>query len=83
MIRQSWKDLCFLHFEVPIDELKLYIPDRLEIDTFQDKARIALVPFVMGDVMVRYLPNLPYFSTFNEFNVRTYVRFENKPGVYF
>lgn len=83
VFRQSWVDLCFVHFEVPEQVLRSSLPPALEVDTFQGKAWIGLVPFGMQDVMIRPFPNLLYFSAFNEFNVRTYVIYQGKPGVYF
>ncbi|MGI8908378.1 MAG: YqjF family protein [Candidatus Sumerlaeaceae bacterium] len=37
----------------------------------------------MTDVRLRGMPSLPWFSSFPELNVRTYVTVNGKPGVYF
>lgn len=45
--------------------------------------RIMVIPFHMTNVAPRGMPSLPWVSAFPEINVRTYVRAEEKPGVYF
>lgn len=37
----------------------------------------------MSDIGVRAWPKLPFLSRFDELNVRTYVRFADRPGVWF
>ena len=44
---------------------------------------MAVVPFWMGGVRARGMPAIPGLSRFPELNVRTYVKFGAKPGVYF
>ncbi|MBT5927834.1 MAG: DUF2071 domain-containing protein [Verrucomicrobia bacterium] len=81
--RQSWLDLAFLHYPVSIEEIKQLLPERITIDTFGGKAWIGLVPFRMSGVMKRPFPNIPFFSSFLELNLRTYVVVDGKPGVWF
>jgi uncharacterized protein YqjF (DUF2071 family) len=42
-----------------------------------------MVVFSVTDLRSRFLPFLPILPAFNEFNLRTYVQYENKPGIYF
>jgi uncharacterized protein len=81
--RQSWCDLLFAHWPVPVDVIRPAILEQLEIDTFDGSAWIGLVPFRMQDVMLRGLPAMPGISAFEELNVRTYVTIGGKPGVWF
>lgn len=81
--RQSWCDLLFAHWPVPVDVLREGIPESLEVDTFDGTAWIGVVPFRMRDVMLRALPAMPGVSDFEELNVRTYVTVNGKPGVWF
>ena len=60
-----------------------YIPEDLELDTFQGKAYVGTIPFIMEKVRPHFLPYLPFISTFPEFNVRTYVKKNGKAGVLF
>jgi uncharacterized protein len=46
-------------------------------------AWLGVVPFHMTNVAPRAVPALPWVSAFPELNVRTYVRVDDKPGVYF
>ena len=80
---QEWRNLTFMHWEVSVEKLQPHIPDGLEIDLFQGKAYVGTIPFVMTNVRPRLLPSVPGISTFPEFNVRTYVTKNGKPGVLF
>jgi uncharacterized protein len=81
---QTWKELLFLHWEMPISVLQAALPPSLEIDTFGGKAYVAIVPFFMRDIRPAYLPAVPGISNFMETNVRTYVRDKKgNPGVWF
>ena len=44
---------------------------------------IGVVPFRMTNVAPRGVPSLPWISAFPEQNVRTYVRVDHRPGVFF
>ena len=80
---QEWNNAIFLHFQVDIEELKKLVPKQLEIDTFEGKAYISIVPFTMGKIRQRNFPAFPPISNFHEINIRTYVKYKNKTGVYF
>lgn len=79
---QSWLDLLFAHWPIEESELRSLIPAGLEIDKHQGQAWIGVVPFTMH-IRHRYAPPLPTASFFPELNVRTYVRYQGKPGVWF
>lgn len=80
----KWRTLLFMHWEVPVEELRSKVPEELEIDTFEGKAYIGLVPFTMTGIRPRWLPYLPGGDSFHETNVRTYVHFRGRdPGVWF
>jgi len=79
---QSWLDLLFAHWPISEVELRPLIPAGLEIDTHEGQAWIGVVPFTMH-IRHRYAPPLPTASFFPEINVRTYVRYQGKPGVWF
>ncbi len=81
--RQSWNDLLFVHFRVDTQLAQSLVPKPLKIQEFEGSTWIGIVPFRMNGVMRRPFPNLPWFSNFLELNVRLYVEFEGKPGVWF
>ena len=60
-----------------------YIPEGLELDLFEGKAYVGVIPFQMKNVRPRLLPAVPGISTFPEFNIRTYVKKNGKAGVLF
>ena len=79
---QLWRDLLFLHWEVPASLLQSLIPKPLVVDEFEGKAFIGLVPFVMKNVRPRWWTLGAGFN-FLETNMRTYVVHQGMPGVYF
>jgi uncharacterized protein YqjF (DUF2071 family) len=81
--RQSWHDLLFAHWPVRAAHVHKFVPRELEIDQHDGTSWVGLVPFRMRDVMVRGLPALPWISAFPELNVRLYVRYRDRPGVWF
>ncbi|MEQ8718318.1 MAG: DUF2071 domain-containing protein [Acidimicrobiales bacterium] len=70
---QSWTDLVYLHWDHPPDVVQALLPDGVRVDTFEDRAWIGLVPFMMRAIRVPGTPAIPWVSTFPEINVRTYV----------
>jgi uncharacterized protein len=83
IMSQSWHDLLLAHWLIDDAQLRPLIPAALEIDKFQGEAWIGVVPFRMSGVRLRATPALPTLSAFPELNVRTYVRYGCKPGVWF
>jgi uncharacterized protein len=84
VMRQNWYDLTFLHWAVPVEQLRPLIPAELEIDTYQGRAYVGLVPFTMRGVSPMWSPPMRPLSDFHETNVRTYVHLHgDAPGVWF
>ena len=82
-MHQSWGKLLFMHWQLPVEALRPLIPQRLEIDTFEDAAWIGVTPFTVWDARPVFTPPLPWVSEFHEINVRTYVHLDGVPGVWF
>jgi uncharacterized protein YqjF (DUF2071 family) len=81
---QSWRDLTFIHWRVPVAAVRDLIPLELEIDTWEGDAWVAIVPFDMQRIRPWWSPAVPGVSWFRETNVRTYVHREGRdPGVWF
>jgi len=80
---QRWHDLLFAHWPVAPEVMRTLVPSQLTLDMFDDHCWLGVVPFWMSGVRARGLPALPGLSRFPELNVRTYVTFGNKAGVYF
>jgi uncharacterized protein YqjF (DUF2071 family) len=78
-----WETLTFLHHPLDPEEVQQLLPDGLEVDTFQGRAWVGLVPFAMR-IRAPWLPAVPWLSVFPETNVRTYVRGpDGRRGIWF
>lgn len=84
VMHQSWRDLMFLHWAVPAEAIRPLVPARLDLDLFEGRAYVGLVPFTMRGVRPVGFPPVWGLSRFHETNVRTYVHFRGQdPGVWF
>jgi len=83
VMTQRWNDLLFLHYEIPPEKLRPLVPEVFTVDTFQHRAWVSVTPFWINHLRPPGIPSLPWISQFAELNVRTYVTFGGKPGVYF
>jgi uncharacterized protein YqjF (DUF2071 family) len=80
---QTWEDLLFAHWRVPAATLREHVPDGLEVDEHDGTAWLGITPFRLTGLRARGMLPIPYVSSFLELNVRTYVRAEDKPGIWF
>jgi uncharacterized protein YqjF (DUF2071 family) len=80
---QTWEDMLFAHWRVPAEEVRAHVPAGLEVDEHDGSAWLGITPFRLTGLRGRGLLPLPYLSSFLELNVRTYVRTEDKPGIWF
>ncbi len=83
IMKQTWVDLLFAHWRVPAAELRSHIPPELVLEEFDGSAWLGIAPFEVCGLSPRFVPPLPLVSHFPELNVRTYVRRDDKPGVFF
>lgn len=81
IMAQRWSDLIFLHYEVESSDLQKLVP--YPLDLYQGKAILSVVPFIMSHIRFPFLPAIPGLSRLCELNLRTYVRVNGKPLVYF
>jgi hypothetical protein len=80
---QTWRDLLFAHWSVPVEALRRAVPAELPIDTFDGRAWVGITPFEVTGLRAVGTPPLPGLSRFPETNVRTYTTVGGKPGVHF
>jgi uncharacterized protein YqjF (DUF2071 family) len=80
---QQWQDLAYIHWRYPIEEIQALLPIGVEVDSFDGSAWVGLIPFSMRNIGLPRMPAVPYFGSFPEVNVRTYVRRNGIPGVWF
>lgn len=83
LMRQYWGKLLFMHWGLPPELVRPLVPPQLQLDLWEGKAWVAVVPFTMWGIRASFLPPLPGTSAFHELNVRTYVHYNGKPGVWF
>jgi uncharacterized protein len=81
---QQWLHLLFIHWPLPPGIVQATLPQGLEVDTFDGKAWIGIVPFFMRGVRPAGFPSVPGISSFLELNLRTYVcDLSGRPGIWF
>jgi len=80
---QEWNDVIFLHWQVEREELEKFVPKELELDLFDGKPWVSIVAFTMEKIRPKNIPSFSPISNFDEINIRTYVKANNKTGVYF
>lgn len=83
LMTQTWSDLLFAHWPLPPAALRDRIPAPFELDLFDGRAWIGVIPFMMTNVALRGLPAAAGPSSFPELNLRTYVTAGGRPGVFF
>jgi uncharacterized protein len=84
VLGQTWDDLLFAHWRVPLEAVRAHVPHELEVELHDGSAWLGITPFRISGVRARGMLPLPRISTFLELNVRTFVRAaDGKPGVWF
>ncbi|MEY4248356.1 MAG: hypothetical protein RIS69_1903 [Actinomycetota bacterium] len=68
VMTQQWQDLLFAHWAYEPDVVQRLLPSGVELDTFEGKAYVGLVPFNMRNLRLRGLPPIPTTSNFGEVN---------------
>lgn len=81
IMQQNWMEAFFLNAPCDKAHLSSFLPKGLELDLFQGQTWVSIIPFKMENVRFRFSPFS--FHHFPEVNIRTYVTFDNKPGVLF
>ena len=81
--QQEWHDVLFMHWPVPYDLLKPYVPNPITLETFEGEAWISIILFRAEKSRPRYMPSIISYPSFLQMNIRTYVHFDGEPGIYF
>jgi hypothetical protein len=80
LLSMTWRDALFAHWDVDPSTVESHLPDAVDLATFDGRAWLGVVPFEMTDIRPRWVP---FGLSFGEINLRTYVRYEGRKGVYF
>jgi uncharacterized protein YqjF (DUF2071 family) len=83
-MRQDWRDVVFLHWEVDPDAVVPLLPRGVAPDVLDGRTYVGLIALRMCRVTVSVLPPVPHLSWFPEINVRLYSRGpDGRSGVVF
>jgi uncharacterized protein len=85
-LKANWEHIIMANYEIEPNVLLPFLPKGVELDLFEEKCYISLVGFMFKNTKLFNIP-IPYLGTFEEINLRFYVkRIENgitKRGVVF
>ncbi|WP_310550931.1 YqjF family protein [Paenibacillus glufosinatiresistens] len=82
VLKQVWRRLLFAHWPVAREELPP-LPDGVELDLWDGVPWISLSPFHVDPLRLRWTPPFPGVGRFLEVNLRTYVKVNGVPGIWF
>jgi len=77
---QRWERLLFAHWPVDAALLSERLPPGIDPDLWEGRAWVGVTPFEVTSLRPRLMPRV---ARFPEINVRTYVTFDGKPGIWF
>lgn len=78
-----WSELSLVHWPYDPAVIQTFLPDTLVVDVKDGAAWVGLVPFHCT-IRLPGFPRIPWASSFEEMNIRTYVRGpDGIPGVWF
>ena len=72
-LKASWENLIMANYEVEPALLMPYLPKDLELDFYKSKTYVSLVGFMFKNTSLFGVP-IPFFGSFEEINLRFYVR---------
>jgi uncharacterized protein YqjF (DUF2071 family) len=75
-----WENLIMANYEVTPDVLKPYLPKGVELDLYNNKAYVSLVGFMFKQTSLFNIP-IPFLGTFEEINLRFYVKRIEKDSI--
>jgi uncharacterized protein len=85
-LNANWENIIMANYAVDEEVLQPFLPKGLDLDLYNGKAYVSLVGFMFKDTKIFKVP-IPYFGTFEEVNLRFYVKRKNteieKRGVVF
>jgi len=72
-LKAYWENLVMANYEVNPDVLKSYLPKGVELDFYENKTYVSLVGFMFKQTSLFDIP-IPFFGSFEEINLRFYVK---------
>jgi uncharacterized protein YqjF (DUF2071 family) len=68
-----WENIIMANYEVNPEVLAPYLPHGVELDFFNEKTYVSLVGFMFKQTSLFHIP-IPFLGTFEEINLRFYVK---------
>jgi uncharacterized protein YqjF (DUF2071 family) len=78
----EWVQLAMLNYDVPPDLLQSRVPKGTELDPYNGRTLVSMVGFLFRDTRVRGFA-IPFHRTFEEVNLRFYIRRGDQRAVAF
>jgi uncharacterized protein YqjF (DUF2071 family) len=75
----EWRKLIMANYVVPEESLLPYLPADTKLDRYEGSCYVSLVGFLFQDVRLKSVP-VPFHRTFEEVNLRFYVRHTKPTG---
>jgi len=72
-LKANWENLIMANYEVEPSILQPYLPKGVELDFYKYKTYVSLVGFMFKKTSLFGVP-IPFFGSFEEINLRFYVR---------
>ncbi len=72
-LRANWENLIMANYEMEPAALEPYLPKGVELDFYNNKTYVSLVGFMFKKTSLFGVP-IPFFGSFEEINLRFYVR---------
>lgn len=79
-LKARWENLIMANYAVDPAILQPYLPHGVELDFFEGKTYVSLVGFMFKNTRIFGLP-IPFLGTFEEVNLRFYVKRTDETGV--
>jgi uncharacterized protein YqjF (DUF2071 family) len=81
-LAMRWRHLLFENWPVDSELLAAHLPERLDVDEYDDTGWLSVVPFANLNIRPAGFP-AGFGLPLPELNLRTYVTCDGEPGVYF
>lgn len=79
-LKARWENLIMANYAVDPAILQPYLPHGVELDFFEGKTYVTLVGFMFKNTRIFGLP-IPFLGTFEEVNLRFYVKRTDETGI--
>jgi uncharacterized protein YqjF (DUF2071 family) len=76
-LKANWEKIIMANYEIDPNILIPFLPKGVELDLYNEKCYISLVGFMFKNTKLFNIP-IPYFGTFEEINLRFYVKIKEK-----